>query len=96
MIHIAKEDGGVAVEVNGKVDEIGADFMIFVHSLVERNIFPPELIIEMAHHAISDARAKNGITKERLREIISTETGRKAVNRFMEDLSEVINDVENE
>jgi hypothetical protein len=96
MIHIAKENGGVSVEVKGKVDEIGADFMIFVHSLVEKNIFPPEMIIEMAHHAIADARTKNGITKERLREIISTETGRKAVNRFMEDLSEVINDVENE
>ena len=96
MIHIAKENGGVAVEVKGKIDEIGADFMIFVHSLVEKKNFPPEMIIEMTHHAIADARTKNGITKERLREIISTETGRKAVNRFMEDLSEVINDVENE
>lgn len=96
MIHIAKENGGVSVEVKGKVDEVGADFMIFVSSLVEKNIFPPEMIIEMTCHAIATTKTKNGISKERLREIISTETGRKAVNRFMEDLSEVINDVENE
>lgn len=96
MIHIEKEDGGVSVEVNGKIDEIGADFMLFVSSLVEKNIYPPEMIIDMTCHAIATTRTKNGISKERLRGIISTETGRKAVNRFMEDLSEVINDVENE
>lgn len=96
MIHIAKENGGVSLEVKGNVDEIGADFMVLVVSFIEKDIFPPELIIGMTHHAIDKAMTRNGISKERLKEIISTETGRKAVNRFMEDLSEVINDVENE
>lgn len=96
MIHIAKENGGVAVEVRGKGDEIGADFMVLVSAIVDKNIFPPEMIIDMTCRAIAMTRTRNGISKERLREIISTDNGRKAVNKFMEDLSEVINDVENE
>lgn len=96
MISIAKEKDHVNVGIKGMADELAADFMVIVSSLVEKNIFPPEMIVDMTCHAIAMTRTRNGISKERLREIISTETGRKAVNRFMKDLSEVINDVENE
>ncbi len=95
MIRSETKDGTQRVEVDGPFPEIVLEYVSIIRSFIEKGIMTTEEIFVLASDAVANAR-KERMSKERVREMMESEEGRKAVEMFMRDIAEVVNDVENE
>lgn len=95
MIRSETKDGIQRVEVGGPFPEIVLEYVSIIRSFIEKGIMTTEEIFVLASDAVATAR-KKPMSKARMREMMESEEGRKAVEMFMRDIAEVVNDVENE
>lgn len=95
MIQSLSGKNGNQVTIRGQLPEIAKEFVGIIVSLLEKGVFSTEEVFMLACDAVLHAE-KRPMGKNRLRSMMETSEGRQAIEQFMKDITEVVNDVENE